>query len=161
MKRCTFFFGLILVAACGGGSTGPNNNNQPPPGGSVKVLTATINGAAFTGNEIVGAFLQGSGITINATGTTRSITISGNIPGTGTYQLGQGNQWSLLAQVHGDATAGTYSTGFGGAGTFTVEIATLFRIKGTFSFTAYTVAGGGVGKPVVTVQNGTFDISNP
>jgi hypothetical protein len=160
VKRCALFFGLIAVAACGGGSTGPNNNNGNPSG-SVKVLTATINGAAFTGNEIVGAFLQGSGITINASSTTRTITISGNIPGPGTYQLGQGNQWSLLAQVHGDATAGTFSTGFGGAGTFTVEIATLFRIKGTFSFTAYTVAGGGVGKPVVTVQNGTFDISNP
>ena len=163
---------LILatsVASCGGGSdttapNGNNGNNNPPggnPSGSVKVVTATINGVAFTGTTVVGGYLNGS-LTINATNAQRSITISAiKVAGPGTIALGVGNQWSALAQVIGDNTAGTYSTGFGGTGTLTLTTATLFRISGTFTFTAYTVAGGGLGQPVVTVLNGAFDISTP
>jgi hypothetical protein len=61
-----------------------------------------------------------------------------------------------------DATLGTFSTGYlGGSGTVTLTTATLSRITGTFSFIAYTGAGTGLGSAVITVQNGTFDISNP
>ena len=157
------------VVSCGGGSntTAPNGNNgnNPPnnqPGGSVKVVTATINGAPFTATTVVGAWLNGAGISITAQNATRTISISANnVPGPGTITFGIGNQWSALAQIVGDATNGTFSTGFGGTGSLTLTTATLFRITGTFTFTAYTVAGGGLGQPVVTVTNGTFDISNP
>jgi hypothetical protein len=164
MNRRLWLLGVLAVLGCGGGSTGPDENNgtNPPPGGSVKVFTATINGAQCTGavDAIVGAYLGGN-LTINAGCGQRSVTINAlNLSAPSTITLGQGNQWSALAQVI-SGTEGTYSTGFGGTGTLTLTTATLFRITGTFSFTAYTVAGGGLGQPVVTVQNGTFDISNP
>jgi hypothetical protein len=86
--------------------------------------------------------------------------VSNNITGPGTYPLNMGNANSALAQII-DGSVGTYSTGYlGGAGTITLTAATLGRITGTFAFTAYTVAGTGAGQPVVTVQNGSFDIRN-
>jgi hypothetical protein len=166
MNRRVWLFGLLVVLGCGGGSTEPDENNgdtNPPPGGSVKVFTATINGAQCSGaaGEIVGAYLGGN-LTITAGCGQRSFSISAlNLNAPSTITFGQGNQWSALAQVITGGAQGTYSTGFGGTGTLTLTTATLFRITGTFSFTAYTVAGGGLGQPVVTVQNGTFDISNP
>jgi hypothetical protein len=54
-----------------------------------------------------------------------------------------------------------FSSGYGGTGTVTITTARLGRITGTFTFTAYTSAGTGLGKPVVTVLNGVFDISSP
>jgi hypothetical protein len=163
MDRRVWYFGLLVLVGCGGGSTGPaGNNGNNPPAGSVKVFAATINGAPFSGQTVVGAFLNGAGLTITANnGQGRSITISAiNVPGPGTINFGLGNQWSALAQMI-DNTQGTFSTGFGGTGTLTLTTATLFRIVGTFTFTAYTSAGTGVGNAVITVQNGTFDISNP
>ena len=139
------------------------NNNPPgnnPPGGNVKVVTATINGAPFTATTVVGAYL-GGGLTITGQNAQRTITISAiNVAGPGTITFGIGNQWSALAQSI-DGTQGTFSTGFGGTGSLILTTATLFRITGTFTFTAYTMAGGGLGQPVITVLNGTFDISNP
>lgn len=166
MKRAVSMLVLVFAVGCGGGSTEPDENDgdgNPPPGGSVKVFTATVNGAQCSGgvNAIVGAYLGGN-LTITAGCGQRSITISAlNLNGPGTITLGQGNQWSALAQVIDGGAQGTYSTGFGGTGTLTLTTANLFRITGTFSFIAYTLAGGGLGQLVVTVQNGTFDISNP
>lgn len=161
---------LILAAfvvSCGGGSNatapnGNNGNNNPPnnqPGATVKVLTASVNGTAFSATTLSGAYLNGS-LTINGYDAQRTLTISAiNIAGPGTITLGQGNQWSALAQSIDNR--GHFSTGFGGTGTLTLTTATLFRITGTFTFTAYTVNGGGLGQPVITVLNGSFDISNP
>jgi hypothetical protein len=68
--------------------------------------------------------------------------------------------YSALAQVI-SGTTGQFSTGFDGTGTLTLTTAVLGHIKGQFTFTAYTDAGGGLGKPVVTVLNGVFDITAP
>jgi hypothetical protein len=161
---------LILAASaasCGGGSettapNGNNGNNNPPnnnPGGTVKVLTASFNGTPFSATTLNGAYLNGS-LSINGYDSQRTLTISAiNIAGPGTITFGIGNQWSALAQSIDNR--GSFSTGFGGTGTLTLTTATLFRVTGTFTFTAYTVAGGGLGQPVITVLNGTFDISNP
>jgi hypothetical protein len=162
MKRLAFMFSfLLLIVGCGGGSTAPAGNNNPP-GGSVKVFTATINGAPFTGATVVGAYLGGN-LTVNAhNGQGRSISINAQGVNAGSpFNLNVGNQWSALAQMV-DATLGTFSTGYlGGSGTVTLTTATLSRITGTFSLIAYTGAGTGLGSAVITVQNGTFDISNP
>ena len=161
---------LILAASvmsCGGGSdttapNGNNGNNNPPnnnPGGTVKVLTGSFNGTAFSATTLSGGYLNGS-LTINGYDAQRTLTISAiNIAGPGTITFGIGNQWSALAQSIDNR--GHFSTGFGGTGTLTLTTATLFRVTGTFTFTAYTVNGGGLGQPVITVLNGTFDISNP
>jgi hypothetical protein len=82
-----------------------------------------------------------------------------NLTGPGTYSLNVGNPNSGLAMV-GDGT-GQFSSGFGGTGTLVVTTAVLGHVKGTFTFTAYTSAGTGAGKPVVTVTNGVFDLTNP
>jgi hypothetical protein len=154
---------LITVAAalaigCGGSSTGPDGTGGPNT--NAKVLTATINGSPFTATTLVGAYLGGS-LTINGFNSVRSLNISAiNLNGPGTYSLGLGNPNSALAQV-ADGTTGQFSTGYGGTGTLTLTIATLGHIKGQFTFTAYTSAGGGLGKPVVTVLDGVFDITTP
>ena len=157
--RLGLVLATTLALACGGGGTGPDgtpNNNT-----NTKVITATINGTAFTATTVSGAYLGGS-LSINGTSNQRSISISAiGLNGPGTYSLTRGNPNSALAQIGGDAAAGTFSTGFGGAGSITLTTAVLGHIKGTFTFTAYTVAGGGLGQPVVTVQNGVFDITSP
>lgn len=156
----------VVAIGCGGGgggSTGPNNNNgnnNGNNGGSVKVVTATLNGQPFTATTVSGAYLSGQ-LSITAFNASRSINITAiNLAGTGTISLNVGNQWSALGQI-GGATEGTYSTGYGGVGTVTLTTATLFRVTGTFSFTAYSSSGSGLGQPVITVTNGVFDISNP
>jgi len=156
----------VVAIGCGGGgggSTGPNNNNgnnNGNNGGSVKVVTASLNGQPFTATTVTGAFLGGQ-FTFTAFNASRSIHISAiNLAGTGTISLNVGNQWSALGQI-GGASEGTFSTGYGGVGTVTLTTATLFRVTGTFSFTAYTSSGPGLGQPVITVMNGVFDISNP
>ena len=158
-RRIPLAVAAALAIGCGGGSTNPDGT--PNTNGNTKVLTATINGTAFTATTVSGAYLNGS-ISINGYNNQRSLTISAiGLNGPGTYSLTRGNPNSALAQIIGDAVAGTFSTGFGGAGSITLTTAVLGHIKGTFTFTAYTVAGGGLGQPVVTVQNGTFDITNP
>jgi hypothetical protein len=72
-----------------------------------------------------------------------------------------GNQWNALAQII-DGSVGQLSTGYsGGVGTLVLTTASLSRITGTFNFVAYTAAGATLGAPVVTVTNGTFDVTIP
>ncbi len=155
------FVAVLIFAAgatvCGGSSTDPGGNGGT---GSAKVLTATINGQAFTGVTVNAAYLNGS-LTINGVNASRSISINAiNVTGPGTIALGIGNPWSALAGVV-DGNLGIFSSGYGGTGTVTLTTATLGRVTGTFTFTGYTSAGTGAGKPVVTVLNGVFDITNP
>lgn len=161
MKRHVLAFGLVLVAGCGGGSTEPDGDNDPP-GGSVKVFTATINGAAYTGVNIVGAYSSGTLSITSQDAQSRVITITATgLTGTGQFSVSFGNQGGRLVQMV-DPGVGLFSTSYlGGSGTVTLTTATLSRVTGTFSFIAYTSAGTGAGNRVVTVQNGSFDISNP
>jgi len=158
----------FAVLACGGGGptdpAGSNNNggngSNNNGGGSSRVLSASVNGAAFTGVTVSGTYLNGN-LTVAGSNGGRTLHIAAvNVAGPGTITFGIGNQWNALGQII-DNTAGQFSTGYGGVGTLTLTTATLFRIKGTFSFTAYTAAGTGQGNPVMTVQNGSFDISVP
>ena len=158
-QQIAIIVAAALIVGCGSSGTGPDGTGNTNT--STKVLTATINGTAFTATTVSGAYFNGT-ISINGSSNQRSLTISAiGLNGPGTYSLTRGNPNSALAQVIGDAAAGTYSTGFGGAGSIKLTTAVLGHIKGTFTFTAYTVNGGGLGQPVVTVQNGTFDITNP
>jgi hypothetical protein len=155
--------GLIAATAlaigCGGSgdSTGPTDEHPT----NAKVLTATINSAAFTANTVSGGYLNGA-LTINGVNGVRSLTISAiGLNGPGTYSLSFGNANSALAQII-DGNTGQFSTGFtGGSGSITLSVATLGHVKGQFNFIAYTTAGTAAGRPVVTVQNGVFDITNP
>jgi hypothetical protein len=150
-------FACASILACGGGSTGPADDASTT--GS-KVITATINGAPFVATTISAGYIGGT-VSINGTNSTHTLSIAAiNLTGPGTYALNVGNPNSALAQVQDPAT-NQFSTGFGGTGTLTLTIATIQHVKGTFTFTAYTVAGGGLGKPVVTVQNGVVDVTSP
>jgi hypothetical protein len=149
----------MSTAACSGdGYGGPNNNGNN--NGTAKVLTATINGTAFAATSVTAAFLNGN-LAIAGVSGGRSIQLNAvNVSGPGTISLNLGNQWSALGQ-HIDGSVGQFSTGYGGTGSLTLTTATLSRVTGTFTFTAYTSAGGGLGKPVITVLNGLFDITSP
>lgn len=162
MRNCAALTVLVLAAACGGGNdgTGPDPDPDPDPNGGNRTLSATINGSAFTATLVSGTYFNGT-FTVNGVNGNRSITISAvNLNGAGTYPLNFGNQFSALAQ-HTDATAGNqFSTGYqGGTGTLVLTTAELGHIAGTFTFIAYTVNGTGLGMPVATVQNGSFNIS--
>jgi len=146
-----------MAAGCGGtkATEGPTGSNT-----SAKVLTASVNGTAFAATTVSGGFLNGS-LTIAGVNGLRSLNIAAiNLSGPGTYSLNMGNPNSALA-MFGDGNTGQFSTGYGGTGSLTLTTATLGHIKGTFTFTAYTSAGGGLGKPVVTVLDGVFDITIP
>ena len=151
---------LALTAiACGGASTDPGGGGTTT-GGSAKVLTATINGVAFSATIVSGGYLNGL-LTINGVNGLKTITINaGNVSGPSTISLNMGNAWSATGDVI-DGNSGHFSSGIGGTGSLTLTTATLGRITGTFTFTGYTSAGTGASKPVVTVLNGVFDITNP
>jgi hypothetical protein len=159
MRRAFPILTIVALAAmgCGGSdSTGGDNNNN----GHVRTLTATINGTAFVGTTVSGAYLDGS-LTVAGVNGNRSLHINAtNLTGTGTYSLNTGNPNSALGEIV-DGDLGQFSSGSGGVGTMTLTAASLSRVTGTFSFTAYTSAGTGLGKPVMTVINGVFDISSP
>ncbi len=151
---------LLATLACSGGTTEPDGTEGRNGEENRKIFTATINGAPFAGTTVTGAWLAGNLVVAGQTAG-RTIHISAiNASGPGTITFGIGNQWSALAQVI-DNTTGQFSTGYGGSGSLILEIATLSRIKGSFSFIAYTGSGGGLGQPVVTVQNGAFDVTIP
>ena len=151
-----------FAIACGGdyGTDPDGNNNENNSGNtSVKVLTATINGTPFTAATLNGAYLGGS-LSINGFNTLRSLTISAiNLTGPGTYSLSIGNQRERMVQSATAPISSRRDSVAPARSRWTT--ATLFRLTGTFSFTAYTSAGGGLGNPVVTVINGVFDISVP
>jgi hypothetical protein len=146
-----------LAVGCGGGSTSPDDGNSNTNG--AKVLTATINGTSFTATTVTSAYLGGN-FTIVGNDGTRSLQIAAiNLTGPGTYSLNFPNPYSALGMIV-DGT-GQFSTAGGGTGSFVLTTAVLGHVKGTFTFTAYTSAGTGLGKPVVTVTNGVFDLTNP
>jgi hypothetical protein len=150
---------LMLSVGCSSDTTDPNNNNN----NSVKVFTATINGAQYTSTITTGAYSNGQLAIAGNNGLGRSIHITAvNLTGAGTYTLNRGNQFTAVAQIIDLTTATQYSTALlGGTGTLTLTTATPQRVTGSFSFIAYTSAGTGAGQLVVTVQNGTFDITTP
>lgn len=157
MRRAllTLAIAALTTVGCGGGGTTTNNNNN-----SARTLTATINGTAFVGTTVSGTYYNGN-LTVAGVNGNRSVHINAtNLAGTGTYSFGIGNPNSALGEVI-DADLGQFSSGYGGVGTMTLTAASLTRVTGTFSFTAYTSAGTGLGKPVMTVINGVFDISVP
>jgi len=160
---------LVILALLATSCTGSNSTPTTGPGGStggtgsVKVLHANINNVStlFTATIISGAF-SGGNLVISGTDGSRTLTINAiSIPGASTFTLNPGNIWNAIGQVI-DGSVGTLSTGFTpGTGTVTLTTASLSRITGTFSFTAYSSLGATSGAPVATVFNGVFDISNP
>lgn len=149
-------FATLATAACSSNTDDNGGNNN----GTTHTLTATINGTAFVGTTVSGAYFNGN-LTIGGVNGNRSLHINAtNLAGTGTYSLNTGNPNSALGEII-DGDLGQFSSGSGGVGTMTLTAASLTRVTGTFSFTAYTSAGTGLGKPVMTVTNGAFDITSP
>jgi hypothetical protein len=160
VRRAFPIFAIVAFAAVGCGGNSGDDNNNGNNNGSVRTLTATINGTPFVGTTVSGGYLSGN-LTIAGVNGNRSLHINAtNLTGTGTYSLNNGNANSALGEVV-DADLGQFSSGYGGVGTMTLTAASLTRVTGTFSFTAYTSAGTGLGKPVMTVTSGVFDISSP
>jgi hypothetical protein len=144
---------FTLAMACSSDNAGSDN-------GKAKVLTAIVNGAAFSATTVSAGYLDGN-LTVGGFTGLKNLSINAtNLTGPGTYSFNVGNQWSALAEwIDGDV--GSFSSGYGGVGTLTLTTATLSRVTGTFSFTAYTSAGTGAGKPVVTVLSGVIDVTSP
>ncbi len=152
MRKTTGLAVLMLAASGCSGSTDNNNGNG---NGS---MTASIDGASWTGNLATAASYQGT--VLGFAGTNGSyqinITLSG-VNGTGTYTLGTG-QLSI-------ATVATVSTSpqvwvtssTGGTGSVVITSLTSSAVQGTFSFTAVGSSGGATGNKAVT--NGQFNVT--
>ena len=162
---------LLLLGAlgCGSDGGGPSDPNDPPDDGGSDdgVMTAMIDGAAWTGvaatisatvdEDIPGGYIidgtSGSGL-----GTRRMTINLYNIDEPGTYPLGVTASvfggYATIAQTSGSIW---YTAATGAAGQVTVTSLTASRIKGTFSFDAspfpFTPAMG-----TLVVTAGEFDV---
>jgi len=161
ITRLSAILAVVIAIGCGGDdSTGPsgddNNSNGP-----ISILSLSANGATLSAGTISGAWNNGqfalSGIFGTGAGI-RSLNISAlSFAGPGTYQLGPGNpSTAIVTWIDG---TGSYSTlAAGASGTITLTIAQLGHIKGTFSFTAKTVASSGAPALTATITNGEFEV---
>jgi hypothetical protein len=150
--------GLAGVLACGGG--GPSG----PTGGGGGLLSATINGAAWSSQPqliqaptpqkeghypLYGATQSGNtlnGMQLNLVG----------IQGPGTYPLGTAGGVSGGTVAVNEGSAVWMTPINGAAGTVTITTLNSTRAVGTFQFVADPVASGATGTRTVT--NGQFDI---
>lgn len=149
MKRLTLVAVAVMAMACGDKS-GPT---ESVGAGSV---TATIDGAAFSGSLSVQATRTSNVLSIGAvSNNSRQINFAlFGVTTTGTVPVGAGAASTI---TYTDVTKAWVTSLVGGTGSVTITTLTANRAVGTFSFTAIPSANtGATGNKVVT--NGSFDV---
>lgn len=152
MKRLAFLalvLAMTTVTACG------DDGGNPPVGAGT--MSASIDGAAFTGSLGVTAVRNANTITIAAVGSnSRQITISlTDVTTTGAVAIGSGSQ--SFAQF-GQSTQVWLSNLAGGTGSVNVTTLSATHATGTFTFTGAASTGTG-STGTKTVSAGSFDVS--
>lgn len=168
MRRLLVPIVLAALAACGGSSpTDPNGNGGGGGGGTGNLLSATIDGTAWSAvnstvtasantSQLPGGLLF-SGNTINQPGQALIFTL-GRIAGPGTYPLGvnQGtNAGGALTMTLGSTSWWTPLNG--DAGSITITSMANGRVQGTFTANLVRLAGTG-GAATVSITNGKFNV---
>lgn len=152
MKRLAFLafvLAMTTVSACG------DDGGNPPIGAGS--MSATIDGAAFTGSLGLTATRSGNSIIIGAVGSSgRQLTISlKDVTATGAVAIGSGSE--SFGQV-GLSTQVWQSNLTGGTGSVNVTTLTSTHFAGTFTFTGAASTGTGA-TGTKTVSAGSFDVS--
>lgn len=148
MKRLALL-AFAMVMACG------DDGGNPPVGAGI--MTASIDGTAFSGTLAVQATRSGNVISISAVGSnTRQLSLNlVGVTATGNVAIGAGS--ASLGQ-YSQGTQTWVSSLVGGSGTVVLTTLSSTRAVGTFSFTAIpSPSTGATGNKSVT--SGAFDVS--
>ena len=147
---------MVGAIACSSSkSTGPGGSGNGP-------ISATINGAAWSGSiDAIATRTVSSGDTIisiggSNSGETAIIGLAFNNVGPGVYGIGAINEPANAILSEGSAAWAANITG--GSGSITVDTVTASRVTGTFQFSAVPVANSGA-TGTMTVSNGKFALS--
>lgn len=154
-----YAFVVLLFVACVGCDSDSDGNGNGNGNGSGAAMTATVEGEAFSTDDVFIAGSFGNGFVFTGTDGDRTlfINLQGEAVTPGTYPLGQGTEpteYIAGGSFVDDSRAenNVYNTA-PGSGVIVLQSYSAGGASGTFEFTAMNTAGESV-----TVANGAFDV---
>lgn len=156
--RCVI--GAVAAAALLAGCGGSNNGDNTGGGGGNAPISATVNGAAFTGNTSTIATRNSGVVNMSAFNAAKNqeILFTVHADAAGTYSLESAASGIAEYETTTETNAPQWETGYnGGTGSITFTTLTASGASGTFSFTGAALTSTGA-SGTVSVTNGKFNV---